>query len=369
MISFAAKNLSAERMRLAISVGGVALAVMLIVLLRGLFVAYENKVSGYFERIPAQVWVMQQGTADFFHSYSIVPDSERDRIAGIPGVAAVYPYLARQVGFMLHDQQSLLYLVGFDPSAPVTGPARMVSGSAQPSEDGIIVDEVFARKHGVHLGEELVVNGTTLHVTGISNGGDMVMFQYGYVSIPTARRVLGMPDVDNALLVQLAPEADARDVGTRIAAFSPRLLVRDTAAVVAVNQRVITDSFLPVITVLLVIGFAVGVAVIGLTIYSAVLEKRREYGVIKALGARADQLVVVIATQAMLAAIIGYAVGIGLAMAARAAAARWVPAFVSQIVPADLLWIAGATAAMAVLASAIPLLRIARIDPAEVFRS
>jgi putative ABC transport system permease protein len=270
---------------------------------------------------------------------------------------------------MLHDQQSLLYLVGFDPAAPISGPARIVSGSSEVGEDGIIVDEVFARKHDVHLGEHLTLNGITLRVTGISSGGDMVMFQYAYVSTPIARRVLAMQDVDNALLVRLAPDADRRDVAARIASLSPRLLVRDTAAVVAVNQRVITDSFLPVITVLLVIGFAVGVAVIGLTIYSAVLEKRREYGVIKALGARADQLVVAIATQAMLAAVIGYAVGIGLAVAARAAATRWVPAFVSQIVAADLLWIAGATVAMAVLASAIPLVRIARIDPAEVFRS
>ena len=86
-------------------------------------------------------------------------------------------------------------------------------------------------------------------------------------------------------------------------------------------------------------------------------------------GARADQLVITIATQAMLAALAGYAVGIGLALASRAAAARWVPAFVSEITAGDLIWIAGATVAMAVLASAIPLTRIARIDPAEVFRS
>jgi len=369
MISFAVKNLVSERMRLAISVGGVALAVMLIVVLRGLYVAYETKVSGYFERIPAQLWVVQQGTADFFHSYSIVPDAERDRIAAIPGVVAVDPYLARQVGFTLHDQQALLYVVGFDPAAPIAGPARIVDGSGAPGPDGIVIDEVFATKHGVRLGEHLTLNGIPLRVSGISSGGDMVMFQYAYVAIPTARCILAMPNVDNALLVQLAPSANQGAVATQIDALSPKLAVHDTSAVVAVNQRVITDSFLPVITVLLVIGFAVGVAVIGLTIYSAVLEKRREYGVIKALGARAGQLVVVIATQAMLAALIGYLLGVGLALGARAAAARWVPAFVSQIRLTDLGWIAGAAVVMALLASTVPLTRIARIDPGEVFRA
>lgn len=369
MILFAVKNLASERMRLAISVGGVALAVMLIVLLRGLFVAYETKVSGYFERIPAQLWVVQEGTADFFHSYSIVPDRERKDIAAIPGVMAVYPYLARQVGFTLRGQESLLYLVGFEPATPVAGPERIVSGSSSPGNHGIIIDQVFAAKRDLRLGDDLTLNGTTLKVTGISSGGDMVMFQYAYVSLPAARRILAMPEVDNALLVQLSPGADPQAVAAEVEMLSPRLSVRDVSAVVAANQRVITDSFLPVITVLLAIGFAVGVAVIGLTIYSAVLEKRREYGVIKALGARAHQLVIAIAVQAVIAALIGYSMGIGLALAARAAAERWVPAFVSDIVLTDLAWIAGSTMAMALLASAIPLIRIARIDPAEVFRS
>lgn len=369
MFSFAAKNLGKERVRLAISVGGVAFAVMLIVLLRGLFVAYENKVSGYFERIPAQLWVVQSGTADFFHSYSIVPDGQRRAVAGVPGVASVHPYLARQVGFTLDGGQSLLYVVGFDPADPVAGPAHLVAGTQQVGADGIVVDEVFATKHGVHRGDTLTLNGTRLHVSGISSGGDMVMFQYAYVSTPTARTVLSMPDIDNALLVQLAPGADALSVATEIRSLSPALSVRDTATMVATNQRVITDSFLPVIQVLLVIGFAVGVAVIGLTIYSAVLEKRREYGVLKALGARGRDLIAAVASQALLAAAGGYLVGVGLAVGARQAAARWVPAFVADITAGDLAWVAGATVVMALVASVIPLARIARIDPAEVFRA
>jgi putative ABC transport system permease protein len=231
------------------------------------------------------------------------------------------------------------------------------------------VDRVFAAKHRVHRGDALTLNGQRLHVTGISSGGDMVMFQYAYVSTPTARAVLSMPDVDNALLVQLTPGADSRAVAEQIRSLSPRVAVRDTATMVATNQRVITDSFLPVIRVLLAVGFAVGVAVIGLTIYSAVLEKRREYGVLKALGARARQLATAVASQALLAAAGGYVVGAGLAMAARQAAQRWVPAFVSDIVATDLAWVAAATILMALVASLIPLARLGRIDPAEAFRS
>ncbi|HEX6195300.1 MAG TPA: ABC transporter permease [Jiangellaceae bacterium] len=369
MFSFAARNLGKERVRLAISVGGVAFAVMLIVLLRGLYVAYETKVSDVVERVPAELWVVQRGTADFFHSYSLVPESTGDQVAALPGVAAVHPYLARQVGFSLRDEQTLLYLVGFDPADPVSGPPEVVSGTDRVAPDGIVVDEVFAANHDVGLGDTLTLNGFDLEVAGVSRGGDMVMYQYAYVTTPTARNVLSMPDQNNALLVQLAPGTDPESVAERISSLSSQLRVRDTDAMVAVNQRVITDSFLPVISVLLVIGFVVGVAVIGLTIYSAVLEKRREYGVVKALGARSWQLTAVVAIQALLAAAGGYLVGVGLAVAGRQAAERWVPAFVADIVPGDLVRVAAATVAMAVIAAVIPLARIARIDSAEVFRA
>lgn len=298
MLLLAIKNLGKERARLAISVGGVAFTVMLIVLLRGLFVAYENKVGDYFERIPADLWVVQDGTADFFHSYSIVPDRQRESV-----------------------------------------------------------------------GDTLTLNGFDLQVTGISSGGDLVMFQYAYVTLPAARHVLSMPTADNALLVQVASGADPQAVAQGISALSPDLSVRTTETMVATNQRVITDSFLPAIRVLLVIGFGVGVAVIGLTIYSAVLEKRREFGVLKALGAKARQLTATVVVQALFAAAGGYLAGVGLAIAARNAAERWVPAFVADIVTFDLARVAAATVVMAIAAATIPLVRIARIDAAEVFRS
>lgn len=241
MLSFAAGSLGKERVRLAISAGGVAFAVMLIVLLRGLHVAYETKVSDVWERVPVDLWVAQSGTADFFHLYSLVADSARTEIAAVPGVEAVHPYLARQVGFSLRDEQTLLYVVGFDPADPVNGPAELVSGTERVASDEIVIDEIFADNHDVRLGDTLTLNGFDLDVTGISGGGDLVMYQYAYVPTSTARRVLSMPEEDNALLVQLAPGADPAIVADQITTASPRLMVRDTDAMVAVNQRVIDD--------------------------------------------------------------------------------------------------------------------------------
>lgn len=178
-----------------------------------------------------------------------------------------------------------------------------------------------------------------------------------------------MPAADQALLVTLAPGVRLADVAPRIRAAVPDATVYSTGELVERNQRPLNESFVPIIGVLLVIGFLVGVTVIGLTTYSAVLEKRREYGVLKSVGARASQMLQVVLTQAVIAAAIGYAAGVGLAFLIGGAAARWVPQFVTKILPTDVGWVGAAALAMAAVASAIPLLRISRIDPAEVFRA
>lgn len=366
MFSLAFGNLARERTRLAISVGGVAFAVTLIVLIRGLFVAYQSRVADYFDGVDTDLWVMQSGTADFFHSISLLPRDLRADLEVTAGVAETQPYVARLVALDIGDSDTVLYLVGYEPTNPVTGPRNIAAGTDQIGPDEIVIDKVFATQHGIELGDILTLEGTPLTVAGISTGGDLVMFQYAFARLATARTILGFEAIDNAVLVTLETGADDDEF---VATIDSDLLVRTPGEVVAVNQRVINDGFLPVIEVLLALGFIVGIAVVGLTIYSSVIERRREYGVLKALGARPRHLLAVITSQSLLAAGLGYVLGIAISFAARWASERWVPQFITDLRTSDLAWIAVATAVMAIAAATFPLIRVAHIDPAEVFRS
>ena len=75
MWTLARKNLLKEKARLAISIGGVAFAVALMVLLRGLYLAYETKVGDYYDAMGVDAWVLQTGSADLLFSYSCCPES------------------------------------------------------------------------------------------------------------------------------------------------------------------------------------------------------------------------------------------------------------------------------------------------------
>ena len=134
MWTLARRNLFGERVRLAVSVGGVAFAVLLIVLLRGVFVEFQSKIGDYYRGVGADLWVVQQGTPDFVHAFSLVPDDARRDIAALPGVARVRPYLARQVGFRLDGQDVLLDLVGFDPATRRPALRRWSKGPGSSAE-------------------------------------------------------------------------------------------------------------------------------------------------------------------------------------------------------------------------------------------
>lgn len=369
MVSLAVRNLVREKTRLAISVGGVAFSVTLIVLIQGLFVAYQSRVADYFGQYDADLWVLEAGTADLFHSFSLVDDALVEDITDLDDVAWAAPYLARQVSVTVGDEEAVTYLVGVDPRVVPPGALdRIREGGPPVAEDEILIDEVFAERYGLEVGDRLDFEHGALVVSGIASGGDLVMFQFSFAREATARSVLGLEDVDNAVIVGLTPDANREAVAREIESLDD-LLVRSTPEQIDVNQKPITEGFLPVIRVLVVIGFVVGAAVVGLTIYSAVLEKRREFGVLKAVGASTGDLVVVVLTQALIASAIGYGLGVALSVLASRAAAGWVPQFVTTLRPGDVALVAAAVLAMATIAAIAPLGRLSRIDPAEAFRA
>jgi putative ABC transport system permease protein len=371
MWTLARKNLLNERARLAISIGGVAFAVALMILLRGLYLAYEHKVGDFYNAMDVDAWVVQKGSADMLHSYSVLPATLEQSLSETDGVAEVVPYMARELGFKLRGRDVVLYVAGFEPSrqGPGPGPLRMDAGRRTIGDDEIIVDKVFAHRNGLRVGDRISIVGQELRVAGISSGGDVVMFQYGFVTNARARTLLQSEGLVNAYLLRFEPGADAAQVMARVTKEFPDTRIKDLAEVVSENERIVKEGFLPVLGVLLVIGFCVGVAVIGLTIYSAVLEHRREYGVLKALGARPVQMLMVVGVQALGAAAAGYVVGILASLLAALAAEVWVPQFITRLVFTDVALVGVAALLMGLIAALIPMRSIVRVDPAVVFRS
>lgn len=369
MVSIARRNLFAEKSRLLITVGGVAFAVLLMGILVGLYQGWNDIVTTYIRSTDADLWVRQEGSADMFHSVSFLPGSVGERLRPIEGINQVSPFVGRVVKLHIKGEETTTYLVGYDPEEGIGGPVRTVSGAASPGRGQIIIDRALADSRDIKIGQRLHILDKDLEVVGISEGGNMMLYAFSFITRQDATELLGMENQANYYLVKLSPGFSKAAAIDRISQQFPGVKVLSSEDFIEVNRQFIDETFLPIIAVLVMIGFGVGVAVIGLTIYTATMDKSREYGVLKALGASNGRLYRIVLEQALISGVLGYALGAVLVVLVAGLAQRATPMFVTSVNPPILLGLLALALFMSLVASYFPVNRLVRIDPAIVFRS
>jgi putative ABC transport system permease protein len=363
------KNLAGERTRFAISVAGVAFSVVLVITLRGLYSGVIDEATAYIRSTGADLWVAQAGTpGDFLQSRSILPLSDQGRIARVPGVARVSPLLSRPVGLTIGGRDADLFLLGIAPGGDVGWPSA-VRRTAEPPERGqLIVDRVFAKNFGVNEGDRLPIGPRGLEVAKVVSGGNAFAYQFAWANLADVTEMAGVEDFVSYFLVNADGNA-APAVAQRIPQDVPGTQVFAGTELADRNADNLREGFLPLLWVLVIVAFVVGTIIIGLIIYTATLEKSREYGVLKAIGFSNRRLYALVFQQALLAATAGFLLGCGLGVILGPAIERFVPVFVTSIRWADIVFAAAGAFGMAILASFIPARPVTRLDPAVVFRA
>ena len=123
-----------------------------------------------------------------------------------------------------------------------------------------------------------------------------------------------------------------------------------------------------IVTIMNLIGFVIGLAVMALTVYTATLARRKEYGVLKALGARTTQLYRAVLAQALISVGLGFTLGLLITIGLSAIVPYLGVSLSLQINGASLMRVGGLSIVIAGLSAMLPIKQIARLDPALVFR-
>lgn len=363
MVPVARRNLLAEKTRFCVAVGGVAFAVFLIVIIWSVYQGLREASSALIGDIPADVWVLQEGTADLFHSSSEIPEDLDATVEEIPGVRSVQKVIGRSMRYQADGHEGRSLFLAFDTQGSLQ--IASLGGDLpreQPDRGQIIAADSIA-----DVGERVTLAGREFTVVS-THGKTGVFGSYSFLNFEDARGFLSSPETVSYLLVTLTDPSQAETMTSTISHTVPGVdaLTREEFA-----QRNTQDmrSFLPVIMVLVVIGFVVGVAVISLTIYTATIEKSRDFGVLKALGASNGDLYRMVVSQSFAVGVLGFATGVPLALGAGRLISMLVPQFLTLFQWQAIVAVLLAVVAMSVLASYLPVRRIARIEPAAVFRA
>jgi putative ABC transport system permease protein len=182
-------------------------------------------------------------------------------------------------------------------------------------------------------------------------------------------------DSISAVMVKVAPGADRRQVAADIAERVPGVTVIESPNLFQ-SYRAQIDGLLKTVLAILGIVWVLAVAAIGIVFSMAVSERRREIGVLRALGATQSYVMRSLLTEAGLLAVSGAALGVAIALAVtylfgdyirKSLGIRFImpaPSYLLSFLGAGLL----VAAASVVVAAFIPALRICQLEPALAMR-
>ncbi|HET8568630.1 MAG TPA: ABC transporter permease [Candidatus Limnocylindria bacterium] len=364
-MSLALRNLLQDKTRLLLSVAGVALATMLVLLLNGFVTGFNAQLSSYADNTPGSVVVLQAGARNLLVTTSLIPPASRERVRAVEGVGDAIPVLLRMTIMERHGQRRAIYLVGYD-RAQGGGPWALASGR-EPERGEVVLDRVLAQQHEVALGDTVRILGRDLSVSGLSDGTTSWMLSFAFLDKRDAEELFLTPGATSLLLVRPAAGTAPETVRDRIREATG--LAAELKSTVAANDReFFLRYFSPPIQLMAGIASLVGALVVGIVLYTATVERQREYGMLKAIGARARRLYRVTLTQALAVALLGVVPGIGLAFAASALIERIRPQFANAFDAPSVAFAVGLSLVMALVATALPTRVIAGLAPADVFR-
>lgn len=170
----------------------------------------------------------------------------------------------------------------------------------------MILNRNIAEKSGIALGDEVEILGKKFKVTGLSEGTASLVNSVAFISMKDFEKMRSSYDTISFLLVKVSDGESPKGVAARIQAQVRDVTAQTRDDFAAQERQVVKDMSTDVITIMNMIGFLIGLAVMALTVYTSTLSRRREYGMLKALGAHNTDLYLTVLAQAILSVILGF---------------------------------------------------------------
>ncbi len=368
MIQLAFRNLFQNKVRLVISVGGVALALLLILSLDAIFTGVERRVTAYIDSSGADIIVSQSGVRNMHMASSSLPESVIRKAKAVPGVASVTPIQYLTANVVYGDERNLAYIIGLPEKAQMGIPWRISSGQLLPGDDEAIIDRTIADKSGIHLGDEVEILGEEFEAVGFSEGTASLVNSVAFISENDFEDLRGNYGTFSFLMIKAEAGESPQVLASRIEAQVRDITAQTREDFARQERKVIKDMSTDVVKIMNLIGFLIGLAVMALTVYTSTLSRRREYGMLKALGARNTHLYFTVLTQAFVSVIMG----ISFALVITQSLAWVIPAMGSnlalEISGASLVKVALVSLIITSLSAILPIRQIASLDPVLVFK-
>ncbi len=325
------------------------------------------------------IWVMDK-TVQYIDDIKPLKDTALYRVWSVEGVEWAEPlYKGTIQARLVNGTIQTCILIGIDDSTLIGGPPVMLEGKLEDLriDGGVIVDRVGAHtklaSKGVPLrvGDTMELNDNRAVVVGICDVSRTFQSQpvlyttYGRATsfVPAQRKLLSF------IIAHSKPGADPKKVARLIESINP-----DLAAYTSSELKYLTLKYYAKYTgifvnfgVAIILGFIIGTAIAGQTLYNFTVDNLPYFGIFKAMGAENNLLMKMVLLQALFVSAVGWGIGMGATAIFGYLSGGTELSF---SMPLSLYLFSGASIlCISLFASFICMKKVAKIDPAIVFKS
>ncbi len=372
VVKLAYRNLFHDRLSFFVTIVGIVFSVVLVAIQTGIYLGSEKKIAAIIDQAPADLWVVPLGTKSF-DDPSVLSGRERHMILSTPGVARAEDIVVSFGRWRKPEGgTTTVIIVGTGADSDYILPWNIVEGSREALEapNTVGIDQSYFPDLGItKLGDRAEINGVNVEIATLTKRvRSFTTLPYVFTSIEEARRLTGAgQDQATYERVQLADGADLETVRAEITARLP-----DTEVITQDEFRKRSQAYWlfqtgagAALIAGAVLGLIVGVVIVAQTLYASTKDHINEFATLRALGAGAGYIVKVILMQAVLSGLIGYLLGITLALGVIHAAQDTKLNVV--MTPELALTLFAVTIGMCIFAALSAIIKVVRIDPAVVF--
>jgi len=298
------------RLRSALTIGGIAVIVAVFLVLSAVATGMANLISNP-EVLPRNLALVDKGVVDYCQGQ--IPAAVVARLRRWPGLAYVAPMFHTPVP--VKGKMTFVRGVPLEDYAEVEG-IQILRGQGLKRGDYVLVGEQLARLNGWDVGDEVEIAGQSLEIIGIFRGGGFLNTEI-WMTLEDGERILGRGRFYSLVVLQTAPGTDVGTVRSRLEDSSYLARWVDVATEKELNDKMgksfkQMEETMNAVSTLALVAIVFGIFnVVSMT----VAEKRREIGVLKAVGLSRQDITRVYLLEGLIQAALGYLLGVLLGVA------------------------------------------------------
>jgi putative ABC transport system permease protein len=353
------RNLLHRPMRTLIGAMGIAVEVALVVLIVGLTSGLLTETAKRIEGIGADI-MLQPPAASPILTFSGAPMPVKigDKLAELKYVKSVAPVL-----FQFNTSGvEIVYGIDQESFRAVSGGFVFLKGHDLEGPDDILVDDVAAKVKKLQAGDTYRIFEHDWHVAGIVEHGKGSRL---FVPRTTLQELVGARDKASVFYIKCTRPEHTEDVMESMRHLLPGYTIRPLKEYLSLMTSTNIPGLESFINAMIFLAVTIGLLVIFLTMYTTVIERTKDIGVLKSLGANKWFVIRALLSESAALCVLGIAAGVGLSYLVRAGFIWKFPSLTILITSGWILRAAGIALLGALFGASYPAWMASRKDPVE----